>query len=466
MDMLVSKYENRIKNFVFQMAEKPIVVKKEKEKRMSCREELFAETSDKILSKKGFVFTSYKTDKERIKEHLERQSQLNKYYSSQTDNSYHPHFFSQKNKYNLIQPSMRFKPRTDLERVYDSLKEREVIDSKSLKRQMHKMGLVSQTFQNESLDSDDEENYYNATNYNYAKQKMLEQNEEYKKKMHNKIIEDRKEMIKMRKKYMEINANKRRVDNSEFRNVRPDLHKKTHFKAMENLTMFKTSTMNHNLFKSFSKEDIERQNKFIETKNNFYNTITLNGFYPKQRFNTSMGGFRKNMKRQANTTMNSTNPNSFGQNKGNFSLIGNTKILKDLEITKEIANSNPLLFNMNFNSIKADTGTFNVSNEQLDILRKIAFEKAPPEEELSTKELKDLMKTNEVYDEYKKEQNIVIDGEEFKKTELDKIADKVLNKCNWNEKKQKYTMRGGNGKLMFTNGLTLKEFEMKYGLLP
>ena len=83
---------------------------------------------------------------------------------------------------------MRFKPRTDLERVYDSLKEREVIDSKSLKRQMHKMGLVSQTFQNESLDSDDEDNYYNATNYNYAKQKMLEQNEEYKKKMNNKKI--------------------------------------------------------------------------------------------------------------------------------------------------------------------------------------------------------------------------------------------------------------------------------------
>ena len=189
MDMLVSKYENRIKNFVFQMAEKPIVVKKEKEKRMSCREELFAETSDKILSKKGFVFTSYKTDKERIKEHLERQSQLNKYYSSQTDNSYHPHFFSQKNKYNLIQPSMRFKPRTDLERVYDSLKEREVIDSKSLKRQMHKMGLVSQTFQNESLDSDDEDNYYNATNYNYAKQKIVIA------RIHERISNQRKDFI-------------------------------------------------------------------------------------------------------------------------------------------------------------------------------------------------------------------------------------------------------------------------------
>ena len=52
MDMLVSKYENRIKNFVFQMAEKPIVVKKVKEKLFTNREALLAETSDKILSKK------------------------------------------------------------------------------------------------------------------------------------------------------------------------------------------------------------------------------------------------------------------------------------------------------------------------------------------------------------------------------------------------------------------------------
>ena len=157
--------------------------------------------------------------------------------------------------------------------------------------------------------------------------------------------------------------------------------------------------------------------------------------------------------------------NTVNPQKSNFTLIGNAKILKDLEITKEIANSNPLLFNMNFNSIKADSGTFNVTNEQLDSLRKIAFEKNPSEEELSTKDIKELIKGNNDFDEYKKDQNIVIDGQEFKRTELDKIADTVLKKCNWNEKKKKYSNKG-QGKLMFTNGLTLSEFEMKYGLLP
>ena len=97
--------------------------------------------------------------------------------------------------------------------------------------------------------------------------------------------------------------------------------------------------------------------------------------------------------------------------------------------------------------------------------QKIAFEKNPSEEELSTKDIKELIKGNNDFDEYKKDQNIVIDGQEFKRTELDKIADTVLKKCNWNEKKKKYSNKG-QGKLMFTNGLTLSEFEMKYGLLP
>ena len=35
--------------------------------------------------------------------------------------------------------------------------------------------------------------------------------------------------------------------------LREELYRRTHFKAMENLTMFKTSTMNHNLFKKWSK---------------------------------------------------------------------------------------------------------------------------------------------------------------------------------------------------------------------
>ena len=68
------------------------------------------------------------------------------------------------------------------------------------------------------------------------------------------------------------------------------------------------------------------------------------------------------------------------------------------------------------------------------------------------------------YEDLKKEENIIIDGKEFKRNETDKIADKILQKCNWNEKTVDYRNIAGKGKLMFTNGLTVKEFEAKYNL--
>ena len=49
-------YENRIKNFIYQMAEKPILLKEQKELFSTTREKLLNEESDKILFNKGFVF--------------------------------------------------------------------------------------------------------------------------------------------------------------------------------------------------------------------------------------------------------------------------------------------------------------------------------------------------------------------------------------------------------------------------
>ena len=52
MQKLVSKYENRMREFVLKMAEKPVVIKKSKDKFLTTRQEFFALTSDKILHKK------------------------------------------------------------------------------------------------------------------------------------------------------------------------------------------------------------------------------------------------------------------------------------------------------------------------------------------------------------------------------------------------------------------------------
>ena len=70
MKKLVENYEKRIKNFVLKLAEKPIIVKKQKDKHLTSREEYYANNSNKIIDKKGFSFKYYKTEKERINEYI------------------------------------------------------------------------------------------------------------------------------------------------------------------------------------------------------------------------------------------------------------------------------------------------------------------------------------------------------------------------------------------------------------
>ena len=76
---LINNYESRMKDFVLKMAEKPIILKKERDKYSTSRQEFFALTSNKILDKKGFQFKSYKSDKERINEFLKDKQSLDKY---------------------------------------------------------------------------------------------------------------------------------------------------------------------------------------------------------------------------------------------------------------------------------------------------------------------------------------------------------------------------------------------------
>ena len=437
MDQLLSNYEQRIHNFVFQMAENPIIVKKYKEKHYSNRQALLAETSDKIISKKGFIFTNFKSDKERLKEYLEEKALLHKHNHPQTETSIHTY-----NK-NIISP---------------------------------------QPFYSRSNSYYDK--YYKCT-------------DEKKRILHDKIYEERKRLLRKRKlpsfqKYnIYNNSNYDYTNSSSPRQVvhyweDPSLQmNKTHFKAMENLIMFKTSTMDHNVFKSIYNDNTQVQKDKKVKSNNFYQTV--NHFKKKEMPQqdehgvNGVGGVNNNNKtfylaKQTfyscpplhNSSNNKLNEDDMSDkmNVKGFSLIGNKKIFQDKEITKEIANTNPLLFNINYNSVKGDTKAECVTEEQMDVLRKMAFSHEATEEEITAKELKELMKEKENYEEFKKDQHITSDGEEFKKTEIDKIADRVLKKCQYNEKRKNKYNKMGDGKLMFTGGLTLNEFETKYGFVP
>jgi hypothetical protein len=243
--------------------------------------------------------------------------------------------------------------------------------------------------------------------------------------------------------------------------LREELYRRTHFKAMENLTMFKTSTMDHNIFKIWSKEDKKHQKKLKRDKKLFYLNIS------KHFKNALKESKDKSIKKHKNeNSKNHKNMNTIANldidDISDGSSIGwgeNKKIFKDVEINRELMTSNPLLYNLNFNSLKGEEKKYDaLCKNKIKTLKKIAFEKENSREE-SFGEYEGFGA-----DDLKKEENILIDGKYYKKSDTDLIADKLLTKCNWNEKKNKYHKQFGNGKLMFTGGLTLNEFQTKYGI--
>ena len=115
-------YEKRIKKFMYDMAEKPIFLREITKPFTTTREELLFEESDKILFHKGFVFNLYQTDKERLNNYInekEKEKDYEKKIILSYDNKDKKNNMNTSNK--LYQPQMRFKPRTDLERIYQIL---------------------------------------------------------------------------------------------------------------------------------------------------------------------------------------------------------------------------------------------------------------------------------------------------------------------------------------------------------
>ena len=66
----------------------------------------------------------------------------------------------------------------------------------------------------------------------------------------------------------------------------------------------------------------------------------------------------------------------------------------------------------------------------------------------------------------KNEEKIKIDGVEYRKNDLENLSKTIMNKCKFTRKKYRSSdsqySKTGKGKLMFTNRLTVEEFEKKY----
>ena len=504
MNKLIEGYENRIKDFVLKMAEKPIIIKNNEDKYMTTRQELYASSSNKILDKKGFIFNSFKSDKQRINEILKNKEILEEYLAKNSRKNKEKELAKKLKQIHFIQPSMHFMKRKELEKLYDILHKKDHLNSeqKRLYNKMKEMGFnTKKNFEYEYEDENNENigfmlgGNYNSTNNIYNE--PLSEEDKYKKLLHNKILNERKNMLIKRKLILNLGNKIKKFNNKKKNQTNEFL--KTHFKAMENLTMFKTSTMNHQLFKTWSTQDLAQQNNLNEYKKVFYKTISSNFkkyekkgenriSLKKKIFKSFKNINNKDNKKilkenlQINKNDNDKNSlfniikynelNTLNSNKkiNIFNSFDNEKILKDSEITNEIMSLNPLLYKLNFNS----NSKYNNNNikedsplvlDKLKILKKIAFENKDEVNAITSSKISN-EKTDTFLEELKKEENIVIDGKYYKKSSTDKIAKKLLKKCNYNHKKVDYKNMEGRGKLMFTNGLTVKEFEIKYGITP
>ena len=210
------------------MVQSPIVVKDENLAITNPRQLLLEDGIDKILGGKGMILKGFKTEKTRVEEHLRN---INFYYQTEEKSS-EP---KESDQIKMKQPVLRFKPRTDLERIFEEINKNSFrkVDKNIINEQIK---TIDKVYQHKPVTDKDEDvfvDYKDATkgdeeyddfDYLGIKNKNADPLEERKR-----IQEEKKnELLKSRKKDLNHNA----------KNFMKELHNKTHFKGVTSLVNF------------------------------------------------------------------------------------------------------------------------------------------------------------------------------------------------------------------------------------
>ena len=140
------------------MANSPIIIKEDEHQLLTTRQEFINDKNRKYGGSGKFTFRKYKTDKERLEEYLRDKESIDKLIVKpkiENPNNIppkHHHYYS------VQQPTMRFKPRTDLERIYCSVNEQTYgkISKDVVNEQLNKLQLneVKKTVDDENDEND------------------------------------------------------------------------------------------------------------------------------------------------------------------------------------------------------------------------------------------------------------------------------------------------------------------------
>ena len=317
---------------------------------------------------------------------------------------------------------MRFKPRTDLERVYDMIngykygrakrdildKQLKIIDLFKYKNSNELKKKIKNEIKTESMSSDsDNENITLNSNLKMKKNKLY----------FNPNSVDFKEKPWMKR--IDLNTDAYKILNS--------YHYKTHFKAAREVAENENKTKGNNI------NNKNPQNKYcLLLPNLFQNKSTS--------FNLEV----------LNHTYNDIN--------------NKTDDLIDIKINDEdeffAENDMKTKYEKNKNPFK-NRKVF--EKNKIKLIKDIAFNK----DKKGYDRRDDFDENKLLYDKNIDEDNIMIDDEVYnKKNQFELITNKILDKCNIFNHKSKFNntiLKKRNGKLMFTRGLSVNQFEEKYG---
>jgi hypothetical protein len=347
------------------MASNPITIKESINNFNTTRQDYMMDNNRKFGGSGKFNFRKYKTDKERIEEY-KKEKEMN--LRRQVKPKDPPCKQDEKTHHSVEQPIMRFKPRTDLERLYYSINEysygkisKDVINEQ-LKR-LNLSGLKKNEEENnqdlnflKKFDNIDEKTLeelltqkeflnkqgYNEKNSETVKQISLILDHHNKKHIKN---EDDPSRFKSKQAW------RTHVNKKAARRFLVDYNKKTHFKGASLLSFNMDDFKSKSLIKqnqNKTQENFLNFNSYDEPENdqNENNMVQYNGttsnFYSGNKSNF----FENNSTTAHNEFYNTTN---------DFSKFNNTSFKKSNQSKNNLADMNTKISNMDFNPLLKKT---------------------------------------------------------------------------------------------------------------
>ena len=428
-------------------------------KALNSKEELLR--SGKM--KKPFIFKGYKTETDRIKDTVKNNKYLyNIFENSEPDNLnnekkedvfnfnvQNPNklirrasmvMSPEKLKYilkndGIIQPQMRFKPRTDLERVYDALNGRYFRGDERgiLKRQLKNIGLFSYekkkdiirkvsllNGKDERFDSNDEESEEDELMNNkrayQIKPQILVQEDKKEDKVKKSIYGDGK--VYYTPKHFEYKPWIRNKHlNSEAERILKEFHIKTHFKGAEEIAENKIVT---------KKDEKKRNRERLKIKEIKKKRLNDPFYFEKTHFKEEEPEKKYIIYEKNKNPLTNKNKEKYEQSALN--ILSNLAFNIPNQIPHSLSESKSSFFKKKDNDV---------------------------DEKINKKKLID-------------ENNVLINGEiYYKDSQFDIIANKVLQSCHVYSQKSLHNntrLKKGEGKNMITRGMSVNEFERKYNL--